>query len=501
MGLFNRKPKSSDWKITGSLPDGRAVAVDSNGNSRTYAPGGEIITYDKKGTVISRTIGSQPGGPGSSDDHSSPVPTPSQRPQKIDQIKTDGQQPATSQVSYSPVTTSTGSSSGQSNAVVPNRPEPQKPKVEFRTADNGDLLQRAEGGNWYVAKDNPDPLSTNDVKSSSQGLNKKYHLGDYASPTASDALGSRSEGMNKEHGLGDYSSKKSSSTTEWKTALEVRSEGMNEVKKLGDYSTGEASGAPAWHANQNWTSPDQSLVSEAGLTTNRNKGPHVLEQRPERAGGSTIFRMSDGTYQAYSPKTGQLHNVGTWDSSQWPGSEFASSSPAPQASPAAPASVPTPQPTEAAYNPGDVDPSNLTRQWVAEHRDEPASVSARSVPQASPAVTESHTPTEPAYVPTAQELVTGYGESAQTSQPQSVSSSSTSSSTTSYSPADQYSGNVDMAEIERSVAEYTKSQTPAITLPSPSDTDPAGVAGLDSSTGGDYLNPGRLAGHGRHYAE
>lgn len=74
---------------------------------------------------------------------------------------------------------------------------------------------------------------------------------------------------------------------------------------------------PAWHTNPNWTSPDDAEVVAAGLDPNS-----VLEQRPGQD-GKTIFRLSDGTYQAYDSSSGDTSPAGNWDNTAWNASQYA----------------------------------------------------------------------------------------------------------------------------------------------------------------------------------
>jgi hypothetical protein len=333
---------------------------------------------------------------------------------------------------------------------------PTIPKVEFKKAANGDLLQKAEGGNWYVAKDNPDP--GNNVASSSEGLNKKYGLGEYASPTASEALASRSQAMNKANGLGGDA--KESSAPVMQSGIDTVSEGMNEKYGLGEYSTptpaealalrseamnekyglgeyAKAPSAPAWHANPNWEAT--SDASAAVISASGVDSSNVLETRAG-ANNNTLLRMKDGTYLSIE-SSGNVSSAGHWDNSQWASSEYAS--PGGHGGPV-----------------NGVDTTIPPGYSATEH-----SMPVIDSPSSSSSVAASSVPVE------------------------------------NNSFASQYSGEVDMAQIERDLASINHQPEP-LTLPGGADTDPAGTAGFDvGSSGGEFLNPGQVAGRGRHYAE
>lgn len=519
MGLFSRKPKdkpldshdraqipqpqpSSAWSNTYINPNGVVTATRPVYEKNKYV-GNEVLAVQNGQATVFNPVTNKT------------TPMDPWQPVKTDKGQSGVQQKVSPQVSINPsptpTTTITSNSGGHSNTVSYSPPEvaKPKPKVEFKTADNGDLLQRAEGGNWYVAKDNPDPAK--DVTSTSEGMNKRYGLGEYASPTASDALALRSEALNdqyikkdsaasgapavnvglearsqalnEQHNLGDFAGSRTPAAAASDTGSDARSEAMNKQYSLGEYAPqpseaqpqsgaearsiamneryglGESapatSSAPAWHANPNWLAADAGNATTAGLEASQ-----VLEQRAGN-NGNTIFRMKDGTYQAYNPETG-LHSAGTWDNSQWAGSDYASPS------------------VSAVQSPGHGGPINGVDTIV------PPGYTA----------TETSAP-----VLTARELVSGFDYGSASSQPQPMSAQASAAPTVSFSPADQYSGNVDMAEIERSVAEYSKRQPDPITLPGVGDNDPTGVAGLDAGSGGNYSNPGQVAGRGRFFAE
>lgn len=147
-----------------------------------------------------------------------------------------------------------------------------------------------------------------------------------------------------------------------------------EPAAVGDSSSPAGdSNAPAWHTNPNWTSPDNNAIAGAGLNASQ-----VLEQRPGQD-GKTIFRLEDGTYQAYNPSTGQTSGAGTWDNTEWNTSQYAAqtglSVPAPEPPPAPQPyyddswmygyQAPAPQPTPQAYS--GPSPEELERQRLAEN--------------------------------------------------------------------------------------------------------------------------------------
>lgn len=82
---------------------------------------------------------------------------------------------------------------------------------------------------------------------------------------------------------------------------------------------------PVWHADPNWGAPSQYAIALAGLDPGK-----VLEERPGKD-GKTIFRMDDGTYQVYNPRTLETSGAGTWNKDQW--NEYSTAHPVPPAPP------------------------------------------------------------------------------------------------------------------------------------------------------------------------
>ncbi|HCM52263.1 TPA: hypothetical protein DIS56_04030, partial [Candidatus Saccharibacteria bacterium] len=83
---------------------------------------------------------------------------------------------------------------------------------------------------------------------------------------------------------------------------------------------------PVWHVNPNWTAPDPTKAAIAGLNYDpanvdpNSKGAYVLEERPGE-NGKTVFRMSDGSYKVYDPRTFETKEGGSWNADQWGSSE------------------------------------------------------------------------------------------------------------------------------------------------------------------------------------
>ena len=241
-----------------------------------------------------------------------------------------------------------------------------------------------------------------------------------------------------------------------------------------------------WHANPSWEAPNadnKSAISQIAPSIDTN---NVLEVRLGDH-NNYLLRMNDGTYQSIDLNSGNVSGAGTWNKSQWTDSGYgtsnASNDTAPGVAPS-PAPVPAPDPGPQSSATDDDEATNLTRQWAQQHphHENSSSGSSNSLANAreqrleetiNAVATPSPSPTTVTPTPagqSAQELLYGFDNSST-----SVTGSApttTSSQSQGATLADQFSGHVDTAAIDKSLRDMgivPAAPAPAQSAPDTSD--------------------------------
>ena len=188
--------------------------------------------------------------------------------------------------------------------------------------DNGVVIQQSQDGNPYViwdpAKNNGQhwPGFTNlSIKDPNAGQTVTGNQPKYSYPPVDYVTDQRDPAEILDNEAQASSTNTSTVTSATNDQLDPAIQAaMNAQEEL-----------PVWHANPSWGAPSKNAIALAGLDASK-----VLEERPGKD-GKTIFRMNDGTYQAYDPRTLRASGAGTWNKDQW--DEYSAAHPVPPAAP------------------------------------------------------------------------------------------------------------------------------------------------------------------------